>query len=219
MILGKKVRIKPTPEQEEQLWRSAGTARWAYNWTLARQEENYRDGGKFISDGKLRKELTELKQMEGYAWLYNVSNNIAKQAVKDACDSFKKFFKKQSAFPLCSNGMVFKNINKSAGVRKMEERLRGLQRRVSRKYEMNKEGSRFVKTCNIVKVEKSVRLLHRRLTNIRTNHVHQATNAIAKTKPGAVAVEYQGNDEECSFVKSDCATKPAQVQTPTTVQV
>lgn len=34
MILGKKVRIKPTEEQKIQLWKSVGIARWAYNWTL-----------------------------------------------------------------------------------------------------------------------------------------------------------------------------------------
>jgi len=90
---------------------------------------------------------------------------------------------------VCSNGMVFKNINQSADARKVEKRLRRLQRKVSRKYEMNKEGNRFVKTRNIVKVEKSIRLLHRKLTNIRTNHIHQATSAIAKTKPSAVVME------------------------------
>lgn len=54
---------------------------------------------------------------------------------------------------------------------------------------MNKEGNRFVKTRNIIKVEKSIRLLHRKLTNIRTNHIHQVTSAIAKTKPSAVVIE------------------------------
>lgn len=41
----------------------------------------------------LRKELTVLKQSEEYAWLYDVSNNIAKQAIKDACEAYKRFFK------------------------------------------------------------------------------------------------------------------------------
>jgi putative transposase len=90
---------------------------------------------------------------------------------------------------VCSNGMRFKNINKSATVRTTEKRLRRLQCKVSQKYEKNKEGTRFVKTRNIVKVEKSIRLLHRRITNIRTNHIHQATSAIAKTKPSAVVME------------------------------
>ena len=37
MILGKKVRLYPTLEQEQKLWQSVGTARFIYNWTLARQ--------------------------------------------------------------------------------------------------------------------------------------------------------------------------------------
>lgn len=90
---------------------------------------------------------------------------------------------------VCSNGMTFKNINKTKTLKKAEKRLRRLQRKVSRQYEMNKEGNRFVKTCNIVKGEKSIRLLHRRLTNIRTNHIHQATSAIVKTKPRSVVLE------------------------------
>ena len=88
-----------------------------------------------------------------------------------------------------SNGRVFKNINKSTVIRKAGKRLRRLQRKASRKYEMNKEGSRFVKTRNIIKAEKSIRLLHRIITNIRTNHIHQATSASAKTKLSAVVME------------------------------
>ena len=98
MILAKKVRLLPTIEQEKQMWKSAGTKRFVYNWTLARQEENYKNGGKFISDNDLRKELTILKKAE-LNWLYEVSNNVAKQAVKDACDAYKKFFKGLSDKP------------------------------------------------------------------------------------------------------------------------
>lgn len=70
-----------------------------------------------------------------------------------------------------SVGTVIKNINKTAKVRKLEKRLHRLQRSVSRKYEQNKEGNRFVKTGNIIKQEKEIRLLYRKLTNIRTNHL------------------------------------------------
>jgi len=98
MILAKKVRIIPSIEQEQKLWQSVGTARFIYNWTLARQEENYRNGGKFINDGDLRKELTILKKSE-LNWLSGVSNNVAKQAVKDACNAYKKFFKGLSDKP------------------------------------------------------------------------------------------------------------------------
>ncbi len=54
----------------------------------------------------------------------------------------------------------------------------------------NKEGNRFVKTCNIIKQEKQIRLLHRKLTNIRTNHLHQATSKIVKTKPSTIVMEH-----------------------------
>ncbi len=35
MILTKKVRLLPTENQIKQLYKSAGTARFIYNWTLA----------------------------------------------------------------------------------------------------------------------------------------------------------------------------------------
>lgn len=92
MIHGKKVRLKPTKEQEIQLWKSVGTARWAYNWALGKQEENYKKDKKVLSDNLLRKELTVLKQTNEYSWLYDVSNNITKQAIKDLCEAYKKFF-------------------------------------------------------------------------------------------------------------------------------
>lgn len=74
-------------------------------------------------------------------------------------------------------------------VRQVEKRLRRLQRQVSRKYEMNKEGNRFVKTSNIIKIEKEIRQLHRRLSNIRKNHLHQSTSEIVKTKPFRIVME------------------------------
>lgn len=277
MILSKKVRLKPTPEQEQKLWQSVGTARFIYNRTLARQEENYKNGGKFISDNDLRKELTILKKTEEYKWLNEVSNNVAKQAVKDGCEAYKRFFKGLADKPkfksrrkskpsfyndnvklkvkensiliekvgwiktaeqipigikynnprisfdgkywyvsvgieteqpiveltdesigidvgikdlaVCSNGMIFNNINKTKIVKKIEKKIRRLQRKISKKYELNKEGRKFVKTSNIIKLEKQIRLLYRKLANIRSNHSHQATNMIVKTKPSRVVME------------------------------
>lgn len=77
----------------------AGAKRFAYNWTLARQQENYKNGGKFISDKDLRKEFTQLKKMPEYKWLNNISNNVTKQAIKDCCEAYNKFFKGLSQFP------------------------------------------------------------------------------------------------------------------------
>lgn len=90
---------------------------------------------------------------------------------------------------VCSNGQVFKNINKSRTIKKLEKRLRRLQRQVSRKYEMNKQDNKFVKTKNIIKLERQIKLIHLRLSNIRNNHLHQTTNKIVKTKPSRIVIE------------------------------
>lgn len=276
MILAKKIRLYPTAEQEYKLWQSVGTARFIYNWALNKQEENYKNGGKFIKDNDLRKEITQLKKDE-LSWLNEVSNNVAKQAVKDCCNAYKNFFKGLADKPrfksrkksrpsfyndtdklkvkeksvliekvgwiktkeqipmsvkytnprvsydnkywyisvgieeeqptvkltdvslgidvgikdlaVCSNGMTFKNINKTKEVKRLKKVLKRKQRQCSRKYEQNKKGKEYVKTNNIIKLEKEIRLLHRRLTNIRSNHIHQATNKIVKTKPSRVVME------------------------------
>ena len=82
-----------------------------------------------------------------------------------------------------------KNINKSKEVRRLKKKLKRLQRQVSRKYEMNKKGSQFVKTNNIIKLERQIKLVHRRLNNIRNNHIHQATSKIIKLNPYRVVME------------------------------
>lgn len=82
-----------------------------------------------------------------------------------------------------------KNINKSVKVKKLKKRLKRLQKQVSRKYEANKQENKFIKTSNILKLEKQIKLLHRKLTNIRNNHIHQATAKIIKLKPYRVVME------------------------------
>lgn len=276
MILAKKIRLYPTAEQEYKLWKSVGTARFIYNWALNKQEENYKNGGKFIKDNDLRKEITQLKKDE-LPWLNEVSNNVAKQAVKDCCNAYKNFFKGLADKPrfksrkksrpsfyndtdklkvkeksvliekvgwiktkeqipmsvkytnprvsydnkywyisvgieeeqptvkltdvslgvdvgikdlaVCSNGMTFKNINKTKEVKRLKKVLKRKQRQCSRKYEQNKKGKEYVKTKNIAKLEKQIKLIYRRLSNIRLNYIHQVTTKIVKTKPSRVVME------------------------------
>ena len=90
---------------------------------------------------------------------------------------------------VCSNGMRFENINRTPKAKKLAKKLRRLQRKVSRKYEMNKNGKEYVKTGNIIKLEKQIKLTHRKIANTRLNHIHQATTAIAKSKPGRIVME------------------------------
>ena len=80
----------------------------------------------------------------------------------------------------------FNMMNKKKELRKIEKRLQRLQRSVFRKYKMNKEESRYVKTSNILKIENQIRHLRRRLKKIRLHHVLQMTTAIVKTKPCAI---------------------------------
>ena len=94
-----RVMLIPNNKQNTKLFRYANTARFAYNWALGREKENYKNGGKFLSDSDLRKEFTQLKKTEEYSWLNEVSNNVTKQAIKDACHAYKRFFKGCSKFP------------------------------------------------------------------------------------------------------------------------
>lgn len=89
----------PNNRQRSKLFQYANTARFAYNWALGREQTNYKSGGKFLSDVDLRKEFTKMKQTQEYEWLNDVSNNVTKQAIKDACDAYKKFFKGLAKFP------------------------------------------------------------------------------------------------------------------------
>ena len=285
MILSIKVKLYPTKEQEELMWKSAGVSRFAYNWGLNYLETLYKEEGKSISINDLRKVFTKLRNSDSHSWLKEVSSEIPQQSLKDLGDAYKMFFKnigqkptyknKRKSIPsfyhlnnklkvnddyvrlekiglvrmsddgrlpkgdykkdkikvtnprikydgkswyltvgidvddeqieltdvslgidvgvkdlaVCSNGKVYKNINKTKTVKKLEKRLKRLQRQVSRKYEMNKQGNKFIKTNNIIKLERQIKLIHLRLTNIRNNHIHQATNDIVKTKPYRIVLE------------------------------
>jgi putative transposase len=99
MIRTVKVMLCPNNKQKSKLLANAGVSRFVYNWALNYQQMNYEIGNDFMSDNDLRKVLTSLKSTDKLKWLSNYSNNTAKQAVKDACDAYKKFFKGLSKYP------------------------------------------------------------------------------------------------------------------------
>uniref|UniRef100_UPI00298D187E transposase n=1 Tax=Sporosarcina sp. YIM B06819 TaxID=3081769 RepID=UPI00298D187E len=99
MITSMKVMLKPNNKQLSKLFQFAGTSRFAYNWALGQQQENYKSGGKFLSDNQLRKRFTQLKKEDNYHWLTTISNNVPKQAIKDACGAYKKFFNGKAKHP------------------------------------------------------------------------------------------------------------------------
>lgn len=293
MIKAIKVRLYPTRYQEELMFKSAGVARFSYNWGLAFLNNYYEKNNESLSIRDLRKEFTKLRNSKEYTWLKEVSSEIPQQALKDLGESFKKFFRKESSYPrfkkkgkcevsffhlnnkfivkdkyiklekigyvkmkdegrlpvgnykkdkikvlnprvkfngkfwylslalevedklnnkltdisvgvdlgikdlaIVSNiDKPFKNINKSKEVKRLNKKLKRLQRQVSRKYDILKSGDAFrkgeklTKTQNIIKLEKQIKLVHKRIADIRLNHIHQTTNTIVKTKPCRVVVE------------------------------
>lgn len=95
-------------------------------------------------------------------------------------------------FAILSDGTKFKNINKTAAVRRLEKKLRREQRRLSRKLEhKKKKGSDKPAAffANISKNVLKVQKLHHRLASIRTNYTNQVIHAILKRGPSFIAIE------------------------------
>ena len=90
-------------------------------------------------------------------------------------------------FAIVSNGKIYKNINKSARIKKLEKRLRREQRCLSRKYENLKKGESTQK--NIQKQKLKVQILHHKIDNIRTDYINKAIAEIVKAKPSYITIE------------------------------
>lgn len=96
-------------------------------------------------------------------------------------------------FAVISNGIVKKNINKTAKLKKLEKQLKREQRRLSRKYEDLKKRDKTMKggatRQNIQKQVLKVQRIHHRIDNIRTDYINKCINEIVKTKPSYIAIE------------------------------
>ena len=289
-----KIRLLPTREQEILFWKSAGTARWAYNCFLDANEQAYREGRR-ITEGEVRKYINNVLKKTTHKWLKEVGSNVMKQGVKDAALALQKyikgiagkpgfksrrksrisfyvnyeslkrakngfhgekigFVKTAAALPKADKGRhyanprisfdgkywylsvgyevhpvqteltgesigidlgvkelavvsnqdasrikFYKNINKSAEVRRLEKTLKRAQRKASRKLEANTKSrdknrrpiwKRPLRECrNIQRQNKISQLLHKKLTDIRTNYLHQTTAEIVKAKPSQIVME------------------------------
>ena len=91
-------------------------------------------------------------------------------------------------FAIVSNGKIYKNINKSAKLKKLEKQLIREQRSLSRKYENLKKGESTQKP-NIQKQRLKVQKLHHRIDNIRTDYINKTIAEIVKTKPSYITIE------------------------------
>ena len=91
-------------------------------------------------------------------------------------------------FAIVSNGKTYKNINKSAKLKKLEKKLIREQRSLSRKYENLKKGESTQKR-NIQKQRLKIQKLHHRIDNIRTDYINKTIAEIVKTKPSHITIE------------------------------
>ena len=91
-------------------------------------------------------------------------------------------------FAIVSNGKTYKNINKSARLKKLEKKLARDQRGLSRKYKNLKKGGSTQKR-NIQKQRLKIQKLHHRIDNIRTDYINKIIAEIVKTKPSHITIE------------------------------
>ena len=91
-------------------------------------------------------------------------------------------------FAVVSNRKTYKNINKSAKLKKLEKKLIREQRSLSRKYENIKKGGSTQKR-NIQKQRLKIQKLHHRIDNIRTDYINKTIAEIVKTKPSHITIE------------------------------
>lgn len=280
-----KIRLLPTKEQEELMYKHIGCCRFIWNWALEVQMKYYEDTKNHYSAFDLIKMLTPLKRQEKYFWLNEVSISSLQTVCRDLDKAYKDFFNRgfghpkfkskknnKTTYPVCQNRfyftedfvkiaklgkvkyktnykvpigkdtkfynprislinnkwiltvgyeyenqvveltdkiigidlgvkelavvaygdvgnnncLIYKNINKSVEMKKLQKRLKRLQRNVSRKYNTNKS---YEKTSNILKTEKQIKDLYYHIVNIRKNYIHQITHSLVELLPCKVVME------------------------------
>jgi len=93
IIKGYKVKLDLNNCQWTACAKHAGTARYAYNWGLARKIESYQKTGKSPNAIALHRELNQLKKTE-LSWMYEVSKCAPQEALRDLDVAFKNFFRR-----------------------------------------------------------------------------------------------------------------------------
>ena len=92
MLLVHKIQLKPNKQQIEFFIKSAGVARFAYNWALAEWKRQYEAGEK-PTEAKLRKQLNSIKRAE-FPWMLEVPKTVPQQAIKNVGKAFQNFFRR-----------------------------------------------------------------------------------------------------------------------------
>jgi len=92
-------------------------------------------------------------------------------------------------FAVCSNGLIFKNRNKTKEVHRLEKKLKREQKKLSRKFKFLKKKGGTATRSNINKQKIKIQKIYARLTNIRTDYINKVISDLIKQKPSFITIE------------------------------
>ncbi len=133
VMRGHKIRLNPTPEQEEYLLKACGVARFVFNWGLEQWQKQYEAGGK-PSAYALKKQFNAIRR-EQFPWTYEVTKNAVDTGFLNLDAAFKNFFRR------------VKNGAKKVGYPRYKSRKRS-------RLSFRMDGSRVKASGHWVKLEK-----------------------------------------------------------------
>ena len=99
MIKSFKIRLYPTQDQEQLMWKHIGCCRYIWNYMLALQQRRYENGEKRLSAFGMINQLKSLKTDGKYGWLSDVSNKSLATICCDLDKAYKDFFHKTRGYP------------------------------------------------------------------------------------------------------------------------
>ena len=100
LIASEKIRLSPTPEQEEKFFEFSNIARFTYNECLGYKIDCYKNDNYSCTVQDLIEHIQYLKSLDDYSWLKNVPESVTKQSIKDLDKAYKMFFKRgNKGFP------------------------------------------------------------------------------------------------------------------------
>ena len=274
-----KIRLLPTKEQEQLMWRHVGACRFIWNWALSEQEKVYQEAQKKMPLKVLMELLTKLKHKDETLWLNEIDSACLQTTLRNLEKAYKRFFdgqghpkfksrkKSKPSYPIRNNRTYFEdgeikipklgkvkcqtnyslpdkdaklynpricyinnkwiltvaiesetqaikltdktmgidlgikelcvvafgkeqinihNVNKTKGFIKKEKKLKRLQRKAARKYNINQS---WEKTQNILKIEQQIRDIYYHLTCKRNDYIHKTTYMLISQRPRRVVME------------------------------
>lgn len=103
MLIAHKIALNPNNIQATYFAKSAGTARFAYNWALTAWQQQYAAWKENNSldrptQAALRRQLNAIKR-EQFPWMLAVTKNAPQMAIIQLGEAFKAFFKGRSSYP------------------------------------------------------------------------------------------------------------------------